>query len=108
MVAGGPWRVHCAGVIAWAMLRFNRSLPIGNFFAYSSWLMAGPRGKGDFRSAGGRYHRIAPVPSVPSFSVLGLFPTAQIVAAQLMMLVPWPSALRSTGGGPSDSQGRMT
>lgn len=90
IVAGGLSACAALAVIAWAMLRFSRTLPIGKFFAYSSWLMAvltvvlAGKGISALQEAG--IIGIAPMPSVPRFSVLGLFPTAQTIAAQLMML----------------------
>jgi high-affinity iron transporter len=83
----------CAGlaVIAWAMLRYSRRLPIGKFFTYSSWLMAiltvvlAGKGIGALQEAG--VVSIAPLHLVPRISLVGLFPTAQTVAAQVLMIV---------------------
>lgn len=82
----------CAGlaVIAWAMLRYSRRLPIGKFFTYSSWLMAvltvvlAGKGIAALQEAG--IVSIAPLRSVPRISLVGLFPTMQTVAAQLLMI----------------------
>jgi len=76
--------------IAWAMLRFSRRLPIGKFFTYSSWLMAvltvvlAGKGIAALQEAG--IVSIAPLRSVPRISLVGLFPTTQTVAAQLLMI----------------------
>ena len=77
-------------VIAWAVLRFSRRLPIGKFFTYSSWLMAvltvvlAGKGIAALQEAG--IVSIAPLRSVPRISLVGLFPTMQTVAAQLLMI----------------------
>lgn len=90
ILAGGLSACMALAVIAWAMLRFSRSLPVGKFFVYSSWLMAvltvvlAGKGISALQEAG--IVGISPVHSVPRFSVLGLFPTAQTIAAQLIML----------------------
>jgi high-affinity iron transporter len=90
VLAGGLSACVALALIAWAMLRFSRSLPVGKFFAYSSWLMAvltvvlAGKGISALQEAG--IVGIAPVHSVPRLSMLGLFPTAQTIAAQLTML----------------------
>jgi high-affinity iron transporter len=76
--------------IAWAMLRYSRRLPIGKFFTYSSWLMAvltvvlAGKGIAALQEAG--IVAIAPLRAVPRISLVGLFPTTQTVAAQLLMI----------------------
>ncbi|WP_425112992.1 FTR1 family protein [Bradyrhizobium sp.] len=93
---GGPILVGalgaCVGLaaIAWAMLRYSRRLPIGKFFTYSSWLMAvltvvlAGKGISALQEAG--IVGIAPLRAVPRLSLVGLFPTAQTVAAQIAMV----------------------
>ncbi|WP_296739024.1 cytochrome c/FTR1 family iron permease [Mesorhizobium sp.] len=77
-------------IIAWAMLRYSRRLPIGKFFTYSSWLMAvltvvlAGKGISALQEAG--IVGIAPLHVVPRLSLVGLFPTAQTVAAQIAMI----------------------
>jgi high-affinity iron transporter len=77
-------------VIAWAMLRYSRRLPISKFFTYSSWLMAvltvvlAGKGVSALQEAG--IIGIAPLRAVPRLSMVGLFPTAQTVAAQIAMI----------------------
>ncbi|MBC9882312.1 c-type cytochrome [Bradyrhizobium sp. INPA01-394B] len=77
-------------VVAWAMLRFSRRLPIGKFFTYSSWLMAvltvvlAGKGIAALQEAG--MVSIAPLRSVPRISLVGLFPTTQTVAAQVLVI----------------------
>lgn len=76
--------------IAWAMLRYSRSLPIGKFFTYSSWLMAvltvvlAGKGIAALQEAG--IVNITPWPSLPRIELIGLFPTAQTVATQVVMV----------------------
>jgi high-affinity iron transporter len=77
--------------IAVAMLRFSRQLPIGKFFAYSSALVAvlavvlAGKGVAALQEAG--LLGIAPVDSLPRISLLGLFPTMQGIAAQVLTLL---------------------
>ena len=73
------------------MLRYSRTLPITQFFRYSSWLMAiltvvlAGKGVSALQEAG--IIAIAPLRDVPRLSILGLFPTWQSVLAQLLMAV---------------------
>jgi high-affinity iron transporter len=72
------------------MLRYSRRLPIGKFFTFSSWLMAvltvvlAGKGISALQEAG--VVGIAPLRAVPRLSLVGLFPTAQTVAAQIVMI----------------------
>ena len=90
LMAGATSAVAVLGFIAWAMLRYSRTLPIAQFFRYSSWLMAGLTvvlaGKGVAALQEAGIIDIAPLVSVPRLSVLGLFPTWQSVLAQLLMV----------------------
>lgn len=91
MLAGALTACVALGVIAWAMLRYSRTLPIAKFFTYSSWLMAiltvvlAGKGIAALQEAG--IIDIAPLASVPRFELLGLFPTVQTVAAQAIMAI---------------------
>jgi high-affinity iron transporter len=73
------------------MLRYSRTLPITQFFRYSSWLMAiltivlAGKGVAALQEAG--IIDIAPLSHVPRLSMLGLFPTWQSVMVQLLMAV---------------------
>ena len=40
LLAGAGSAIALLGLIAWAMLRYSRDLPIAKFFTYSAWLMA--------------------------------------------------------------------
>ena len=91
LVAGGILGMATLGVIAVAMLRFSRRLPIGKFFSYSSALIAilavvlAGKGVAALQEAG--ILSIHPVPALPRISMLGLFPTVQGVAAQVATLL---------------------
>lgn len=90
ILAGALSACAALAVIAWAMLRYSRRLPIGKFFTYSSWLMAvltvvlAGKGVAALQEAG--IVSIAPLRSVPRISLVGLFPTTQTVAAQILMI----------------------
>ena len=91
MLAGAGSAVLLLGLIAWAMLRYSRDLPIAKFFAYSAWLMAiltvvlVGKGVAALQEAG--IIDIAPLVGGIRISMLGIFPTWQSMAAQLLMLV---------------------
>ncbi len=91
LLAGAGSAVLLLAVIAWAMLRYSRTLPIAQFFRYSAWLMAALTvilaGKGVAALQEAGIFDISPLANVPRFSMLGLFPTRQSVAAQLLMLI---------------------
>ena len=90
ILAGALSACAALAVIAWVMLRYSRRLPIGKFFTYSSWLMAvltvvlAGKGIAALQEAG--IVSIAPLRSVPRISLVGLFPTTQTVAAQILMI----------------------
>lgn len=91
MLGGAACAAAVLAAIAWAMLRYSRTLPIGTFFRYSSWLMAvltvvlAGKGIAALQEAG--WVGIAPLASAPRFSLLGVFPTLQSIGAQLAMIV---------------------
>jgi high-affinity iron transporter len=76
--------------IAWAMLRYSRTLPIGQFFRYSAILIAvltvvlAGKGIGALQEAG--LVPITPLGGVPRVTILGLFPTLESVATQALAL----------------------
>jgi len=90
MLAGAVAACIALTLIAAAMLRFARRLPIGKFFSYSSWLMAilavvlAGKGVASLQEAG--IVGISPLVSVPRLSWFGVYPTVQTVAAQLLVL----------------------
>jgi high-affinity iron transporter len=90
ILAGALSACAALAVIAWVMLRYSRRLPIGKFFTYSSWLMAVLTvvlvGKGIAALQEAGIVSIAPLHAVPRISLVGLFPTTQTVAAQVVMI----------------------
>ncbi len=78
-------------VVAWVMLRYSQKLPISQFFAYSSGLVAiltlilAGKGIAGLQEAG--LINVMPVPDFPRISMLGIFPTVETIAAQLVALV---------------------
>ncbi|MEO1968482.1 MAG: cytochrome c/FTR1 family iron permease [Sphingomonadaceae bacterium] len=91
MLLGAGAAIGVLALIAWAMLRYSRSLPIGTFFRYSAWLMAiltvvlAGKGVAALQEAG--WIDIAPLAEMPRISILGVFPTWQSVLAQIVALV---------------------
>ena len=89
IVAGGATAIFLLSVIAWAMLRFSRKLPIAKFFAYSSILIAvlavilAGKGIAGLQEAG--LIDVRPLAGIPRVEILGLFPSLQSVAAQLFV-----------------------
>jgi high-affinity iron transporter len=91
MLAGAVCAAGVLTVIAWVLLRYSRTLPFGTFFRYSAWLMAvltvvlAGKGVSALQEAG--WIGIAPLPSMPRLSMIGLFPTLQSVVAQAAALL---------------------
>jgi high-affinity iron transporter len=73
------------------MLRYSQRLPIGKFFAYSSALVAilavvlAGKGVAALQEAG--MLGVEPLAGLPRIDILGLFPTVQTVAVQVVTLV---------------------
>jgi high-affinity iron transporter len=90
LFTGAGAAIALLAIIAWAMLRYSRTLPITQFFRYSSWLMAGLTvvlaGKGVAALQEAGIIDITPLATVPRLPMLGLFPTWQSVLTQLLML----------------------
>lgn len=90
LLAGAASACAVLGAIAWAMLRYSRSLPLGRFFNYSAWLMAALTvvlaGKGVAALQEAGIVDIAPLVGAPRASMLGLFPTWQSLLAQAAMI----------------------
>ena len=90
LLAGALTALALLAAIAWAMLRFSRKLPITQFFRYSAILIAvlavvlAGKGVGALQEAG--TIGITPLAAVPRIAMLGLFPTVEAVAAQLLMI----------------------
>ncbi|HET9336406.1 MAG TPA: FTR1 family protein [Sphingomicrobium sp.] len=91
ILAGALTAVVVLAVIAWAMLRLSRTLPIGQFFRYSAILIAvlavilAGKGVGALQEAGVVGSTI--VPGVPRISEIGLFPTLEAIGAQVLMII---------------------
>jgi high-affinity iron transporter len=91
LLAGAGSACLLLAAIAWAMLRYSRTLPVARFFKYSAWLMAvltvvlAGKGVAALQEAG--IIDIAPLASAPKVSMLGIFPTWQSLLAQCLALV---------------------
>jgi high-affinity iron transporter len=91
MLAGAAGACGTLTIIAWGLLRYSQTLPIGKFFTYSSWLMAlltvvlAGKGVSALQEVG--IVDIAPLRSIPRIAFIGLFPTLQTVTAQVLMVV---------------------
>jgi high-affinity iron transporter len=89
VLGGALSAVVALGVIAWILLHYSRTLPIGKFFAYSSLLIAVLAvvliGKGVAALQEAGYLPIALLHGAPRIELLGIFPTTQGVAAQILM-----------------------
>ena len=76
-------------LIAWAMLRYSRKLPIAKFFQYSAALIAvlavvlAGKGVAALQEAG--FIGVTPLAGFPRSPILGLYPTAETLAAQAIM-----------------------
>lgn len=74
-------------LIAWAMLRYSRRLPITKFFQYSAVLIAvlavvlAGKGFAALQEAG--MIGVTPLPGVPRSELIGLYPTLETLIAQL-------------------------
>ena len=90
LVAGALSGAVVLAAIAVAMLKFSQKLPISKFFAYSSALVAvlavvlAGKGVAALQEAG--LIGVTPV-NVPRISMLGLFPTREVVVAQVATFV---------------------
>jgi high-affinity iron transporter len=90
LLAGAVTACIALAIIAWALLRYSRILPIAKFFNYSSWLMAiltvvlAGKGIAALQEAG--IVGIRPLVGVPRLELIGVFPTLQSIAAQGLMV----------------------
>jgi len=90
ILAGALTGAALLAAIAWAMLRFSKTLPITQFFRYSAILIAvlavvlAGKGIGALQEAG--VVPVSPLSGVPRIAMIGLFPTVQAVAAQILAL----------------------
>jgi high-affinity iron transporter len=78
-------------VIGWTMLRYSVKLPISQFFRYSSILIAvlavvlAGKGIAAIQEAG--LLGVTPLAGVPQIELVGLYPSAQVILAQLLVIV---------------------
>ena len=90
LLSGAAAAVVLLAIIAVAMLRFSKKLPIGKFFSYSAILIAiltvvlAGKGVAALQEAG--LFGVTPVPGVPTVSILGIFPTAEALITQVVAL----------------------
>lgn len=107
IVAGAASAVAGLLLIAWLLLRYSARLPIGKFFSYSSLLIAvlavvlTGKGVASLQETG--LIDIRPAAGVPRLELLGLFPTWESVAAQIVVLAVlvigfWMTGRRSAVG----------
>ncbi|HKP33488.1 MAG TPA: FTR1 family protein, partial [Sphingomicrobium sp.] len=91
VLAGAAAGAFLLAVIAVLMLRFSRRLPIGKFFSYSSALIAvlavvlAGKGIAALQEAG--LIGVTPLEHFPRLAMLGLFPSVEPLAAQLVVLI---------------------
>jgi high-affinity iron transporter len=91
LAAGGGAAALLLALVAWAMLKYSRRLPITQFFNWSALLIAvlavvlTGKGVAAIQEAGAI--GITPVPAAPSIPVLGIAPTAEALGAQLLVLL---------------------
>lgn len=87
--------------IASAMLRYSKRLPITQFFQYSAILIAiltvvlAGKGVAGLQEAG--LLPVTPVAYLPRITMLGLFPTVESVAAQLLAIAALLVGFRAAG-----------
>ena len=90
VIAGALAAVVLLAVIAFVMMRYSRTLPIGKFFAYSSALIAVLAvvliGKGSAALQEAGYLPVTPWPGLPRSELLGMYPTRETIVAQLVMV----------------------
>lgn len=90
VAAGAATAIVLLVIIAVAMLRYSRKLPVATFFRYSSALIAvltvvlAGKGVAALQEAG--WIDIQPVALIPRVDILGLVPTVQSVGAQAAAL----------------------
>ena len=89
ILAGAGAAIISLVAIAWALMRYGRTLPVGKFFAYSSALIAllcvilAGKGVSALQEAG--WLPISPLAGFIRVEVLGLYPTIQTIVAQVAM-----------------------
>lgn len=91
LLAGAASATLLLAAIAWMFLRYSRSLPIGKFFSYSSWLMAALAiilaGKGISALQEAGFVGVTILHDVPRSAFLGFYPTTQTIIAQALVAI---------------------
>jgi high-affinity iron transporter len=91
LFAGAAAAAVMLTVVAWAMLKYSKRLPIATFFNWSAILIAILAvvliGKGVAALQEAGTLGITPVHAAPSIPILGIAPTAEALGAQLAVLV---------------------
>ena len=86
VMAGGAAAVGVLVVIAWILMRYGRTLPVGKFFAYSSALLAVLCvvlvGKGVSALQEAAWMPITRLAGYVRLEILGIYPTVQGISAQ--------------------------
>ena len=101
ILAGALTAAVLLALIALAMLRFSARLPITQFFRYSAILIAVlavvliGKGVGALQEAG--LVPVTPLAGVPRITFLGIFPTAEAIGAQLLMIAALAIGFRAAG-----------
>ncbi|MDH7451825.1 FTR1 family protein [Luteimonas composti] len=89
VVAGGATAALALVAIGWAMMRYSRTLPISQFFRYSALLIAVLAvvliGKAVSALQEAGYLPVSWLDGWPRVELLGLYPTLEGVAAQLLV-----------------------
>ncbi|MBZ6379050.1 iron permease [Pacificimonas flava] len=100
ILAGALSAVALLALIAWAMLRYSRKLPITQFFRYSAILIAilavilAGKGVGAFQEAGVLSATF--IAGLPRLAELGFFPTVETMGAQLLTLLALIAGFRAS------------
>lgn len=91
MLSGAAAALVALAVIACGLLSYSRRLPIGQFFAYSSLLIAALAvvlaGKGIAALQEAGVLAVRPLPAIPRIEALGVFPTWEGLMAQGLTLL---------------------
>jgi high-affinity iron transporter len=91
LLAGAGAAALMLAIVAWAMLKYSRRLPIAQFFNWSAILIAilavvlTGKGVAAIQEAG--LIGVTPVPAAPSLPILGIAPTEEALGAQLGVLL---------------------
>lgn len=90
VLAGGGLGALALAIIAWAMLRYSRRLPVAQFFSWTSILIAvlavvmAGKGIAALQEAGWLAVSLVDFPRI---TLLGIYPTLQTLIAQVLVLI---------------------